>query len=96
MLHCGKQAPFIAFSQGISTPNLISVISNQASASQQGQILGINQSMQSFGAAIPPIIGGYLTALNSLYPLITSAIVIFLSWLIYVLFFKEGGTVKMS
>jgi len=89
-------APLIAFSQGISAPNLISVISNQASATQQGQILGINQSMQSLGAAIPPIIGGYLTAMSSLYPLIASAIVILLSWLVYMLFFKEENNVKMS
>ncbi|MGK0364518.1 MAG: DHA1 family tetracycline resistance protein-like MFS transporter [Saprospiraceae bacterium] len=89
-------APFIAFSQGISAPNLISVISNQASASQQGQILGINQSMQSLGAAIPPIIGGYLTAMNSLYPLMASAAVIFLSWLVYVVFFKEEKAIQMS
>ncbi|MEL6942886.1 MAG: MFS transporter, partial [Bacteroidota bacterium] len=57
-------APFVAFSQGITAPNLLSTISEQASPSQQGQILGINQSMQSFGAMIPPIIGGYLTALD--------------------------------
>lgn len=89
-------APLIAFSQGISAPNLISVISNQASASQQGEILGINQSMQSLGAAIPPIIGGYLTAMNSLYPLVASTVVILLSWLVYVMFFKEGKTTEMS
>jgi len=82
-------APLIALSQGVSAPNLISVISNQASATQQGQILGINQSMQSFGAAIPPIIGGYLTAMDSLYPLIASAVVILLSWAVFVLFFRE-------
>lgn len=83
-------APLIAMSQGVSAPNLISVISNQASATQQGQILGINQSMQSFGAAIPPIIGGYLTAMDSLYPLIAAAVVILLSWAVFVLFFKEA------
>lgn len=86
-------APFIAFSQGISAPNLVSVISGQANPDEQGQVLGINQSMQSFGAAIPPIIGGYLTAINSLYPLIAAGLVILVSWLVYVLFFKENERV---
>ena len=83
-------APFIALSQGISAPNLISVISNQASPSQQGQILGINQSMQSFGAALPPIIGGYLTAMSSLYPLIAAGGIILLSWVVFVVFFRSS------
>jgi len=81
-------APFIAFSQGITAPNLLSTISAQASPNQQGQILGINQSMQSFGAMIPPIIGGYLTALNYNYPLIAGAVIILLGWLIFMIFFR--------
>jgi len=82
-------APLIAFSQGITAPNLLTTVSNQASPSQQGQILGINQSMQSFGAFIPPIIGGYLTALNYLYPLIACGIIIFLAWIVFITLFKE-------
>ncbi|MEM0991656.1 MAG: MFS transporter [Bacteroidota bacterium] len=83
-------APFIAISQGVTIPNLLTTISEQASASQQGQILGINQSMQSVGAAIPPIIGGYLTALNYNYPIIAAAVIILLAWLTFLLFFKKG------
>ena len=78
-------APIIAISHGITTPNLLSTISNQASPDQQGSILGINQSMQSIGATIPPIIGGYLTALNFHYPLIAAASIVFLAWLMFVL-----------
>ena len=76
-------APIIAISHGITTPNLLSTISAQASNDQQGSILGINQSMQSIGAAIPPIVGGYLTALNFHYPLIASAAIVFLAWLLF-------------
>lgn len=85
-------APIIAISQGISAPNLISVISGQASQTQQGQILGINQSMQSFGAALPPAIGGYLAAIDVLYPLFTAAVVITLSWLVFTVFFQGNKT----
>ena len=78
-------APIIAISHGITTPNLLSTISAQASSEQQGSILGINQSMQSIGAAIPPIVGGYLTALNFHYPLIASTTIVFLAWLLFLL-----------
>ncbi|MEM8523274.1 MAG: MFS transporter [Bacteroidota bacterium] len=82
-------APFIAAAQGITMPNLLSTISEQASPSQQGQILGINQSMQSVGAMIPPIIGGYLTAMNYNYPIMVAAIIILLGWLVFVVFFRN-------
>ena len=76
-------APIIAISHGITTPNLLSTISAQASPSQQGSILGINQSMQSLGATLPPIIGGYLTAINFHFPLIAAAGIVFFAWLVF-------------
>jgi len=82
-------APIIAISHGITTPNLLSTISAQASPSQQGAILGINQSMQSLGAAFPPIIGGYLTAIDYTYPLIAAAVIVFLAWLLFMLSHKS-------
>jgi DHA1 family tetracycline resistance protein-like MFS transporter len=80
-------APIIAISQGITSPNVTSVISEQANADQQGEILGINQSMQSLGQAIPPIIAGYLNAINNRLPIIAAAVIIFLSWVIYMVLF---------
>lgn len=82
-------APVIAISQGITSPNMTSVISEQANADQQGEILGINQSMQSLGQAIPPIIAGYLNAIDNRLPMVAAAGLIFLSWLIYMFLF--GG-----
>lgn len=80
-------APIIAISQGITSPNMTSVISEQANADQQGEILGINQSMQSLGQAIPPIIAGYLNAIDNRLPMVAAAGIIFLSWLIYLILF---------
>ena len=70
---------------GLTSPNLTSVVSEQASAQEQGEILGINQSMQSLGQFVPPIIAGFLTALNPSYPLVASSILIVLAWLIFML-----------
>ena len=81
--------PFIAIFQGLSAPNLTTTVSAQADATQQGEIMGINQSMNSAGQAVPPIIAGYLAGLDPRFPMIAGAVFIFLSWLVFVLFFKN-------
>ncbi|MBX2929491.1 MAG: MFS transporter [Saprospiraceae bacterium] len=88
--------PFVATFQGITAPNLTAVVSNQAGRERQGEILGINQSMQSVGQAIPPIIGGYFNAVNGYLPLITAAVLTFAGWAVYVFVFarKEPGIKK--
>ncbi len=80
--------PFVATFQGITAPNLTATVSNQAGQERQGEILGINQSMQSLGQAVPPVIGGYLNAVNGYLPLITAAGLTFLGWLIYMWVFS--------
>jgi len=52
--------PFIAIFQGLTQPNITSVVSSQAGKDEQGQILGINQSKKSLGMAIPTIIASYI------------------------------------
>jgi DHA1 family tetracycline resistance protein-like MFS transporter len=81
--------PMIATFQGITAPNLTATVSNQAGTQRQGEILGINQSMQSLGQAIPPIIGGYLHAINGYLPLVTAALLTFAGWLGYMLVFRR-------
>ncbi|MBK8557549.1 MAG: MFS transporter [Lewinellaceae bacterium] len=75
--------PFIATFQGITAPNLTTVVSAQASPEEQGEVLGINQSMISVGQMVPPVIAGYLSSLNGAYPIIASGITIFIGWLVY-------------
>ncbi len=75
--------PLIALAYGITSPNLTSVISEQAGPREQGQILGINQSMQSLGQFVPPIIAGYLNALDARLPLVSAAVLVGLAWLLF-------------
>ncbi|MBR9920049.1 MAG: MFS transporter [Bacteroidetes bacterium] len=82
--------PLIAISQGITQPNLTSVVAAQAKATEQGEILGINQSMRSLGQAVPPILAGYLYTLNSNLPLMAAAGFTFVGWLIYMVFFRKA------
>jgi DHA1 family tetracycline resistance protein-like MFS transporter len=75
-------APFIALSQGISTPNLTKVVSDSALPQEQGKILGINQSVSSLAMMIPPIIAGFATNVSENLPSILAGIFTLLGWLI--------------
>jgi DHA1 family tetracycline resistance protein-like MFS transporter len=81
--------PFIAIFQGLSTPNLTSVVSSQAGKDEQGQILGINQSIQSLGMAIPPIIASYINLVNINLPIATASFCIIVGWAVLIIFFKS-------
>jgi DHA1 family tetracycline resistance protein-like MFS transporter len=81
--------PFIAIFQGLTQPNITSVVSSQAGKDEQGQILGINQSIQSLGMAIPPIVASYITTININLPILTASVCIITGWLILMLFFRK-------
>jgi DHA1 family tetracycline resistance protein-like MFS transporter len=78
-------APFIALSQGISTPNLNAVVSLQAPADHQGEILGMNQSVAAIGNSIAPLTAGLISGFSIFLPTITSAFLMVAGWLIFVL-----------
>lgn len=79
--------PFVAILQGMNPPNTSAIISNLAGDDKQGEILGINQSMQSVAQAIPSIIAAIVTSININIPMILSAAVTIIAWAIFVLFF---------
>lgn len=82
--------PLIAIFQGMTSPNVMAVVSKQAGASHQGEILGINQSMNSLGQTIPPLMAGYLNTISGLLPLMTGAILIFAGWLVFIFLFRRS------
>lgn len=82
--------PFIAMLNGTTSPNLTTVISEQATAQQQGEILGINQSFQSLGQAVPPIIAGYLHTINGNFPIMAASILTIAGALVYLLLFRKA------
>ena len=81
--------PFISMFQGLTQPNITAVVSSQVGVNEQGEILGINQSIQSLGMSIPPIIAGYINLVNPDLPIATASICTILGWLVLVLFFKN-------
>lgn len=82
--------PFIAIFHGITSPNLTAVVSSQAGHDQQGEILGINQSMISVGQLLPAIIGGWLNAIHVHLPIIAAGFLILAAWGVYMGLFLPG------
>lgn len=82
--------PFVALFHGITSPNLTAVVSGQAARDQQGEILGINQSMISVGQMVPAVIGGWLNAMNVHFPIVAASLFIGCAWLIYLFLFAPG------
>lgn len=81
--------PIIAIGIGITSPNLTTIVSQQAAKNQQGEILGINQSMQSLGNIIPGILGGFIAAQFGIAAtLVASGVMIVIAWLVYVFLFS--------
>lgn len=81
--------PFMAIFVGLTFPNLNSTISNLGGAESQGELLGLNQSVQSLGIALPPLLAGVVVVWGVNMPILLASLVCALAWLVYILFFKE-------
>lgn len=84
--------PAIALTQGLGFPNLSSLVSANAPMSQQGEIMGINQSLGALGNAIPPVLAGILAGMDDRLPMLAAAVVTVAAGVVFVAFFrpKEG------
>ncbi len=78
----------IAISQGITSPNVTALVSNLADDSVQGEVLGINQSVQALAQSVPPVIGGLTVAFNMNLPIILASIVVLIAWIAFINIFK--------
>ncbi|HET6990960.1 MAG TPA: MFS transporter [Bacteroidia bacterium] len=81
--------PFIAIFQGLISPNSMTIISQQAGPEAQGEILGINQSVQALAQAIPPVIAGYIVSIKIELPIIVASGCTILAGIIFLTFFKN-------
>ena len=82
--------PFIAIAQGLITPNASNLVSSQAGPEAQGEILGINQSVQSLAQAIPPIVAGVIVSIRMELPILVAAACTFAAGGIFVFFFRRS------
>lgn len=75
--------------QGLCFPSALAVVSNSASADDQGEIIGINQSIQALANGIPPLLFGYAVGISVSFPIWFAAVCTFIAWLIYYIFGKN-------
>jgi DHA1 family tetracycline resistance protein-like MFS transporter len=80
----------IALFQGLSQPNLTSIVSVLSPKDTQGEILGIQQSVQSLAFAIPPIIAGIVVSIDIRLPIFLSGFAILCAWAVFFWGFKSN------
>jgi len=72
---------FIALANGCVSPSILSLLSSEVSPKEQGNIMGLNQSLGSLGRVLGPILGGVLYSFNFHLPYFGGAIIIVLALL---------------
>jgi MFS family permease len=68
--------PLLALCISVVSPIISTLISINTNPEDQGAALGINESYNSLGTAIGPILGGILITGNISYPIILAATII--------------------
>ncbi len=76
--------PFMALFQGLSYPNTLVIVSNQADEKFQGEIIGINQSVSSLAMAIPPVVAAFAMTFTLDFPMLFGAGCTLIAWVIFV------------
>ncbi len=79
--------PIVAVAQGITMPNATALVSNAVTLQDQGEILGINQSVQSIAFALPPVIAGVMTAIDIRLPILLASFFAFFAWIVFIIVF---------
>ena len=75
---------FIPLVNGLSNPNLTALISSLGSAENQGELLGINQSVQAMTQFLPPLIGGFIVGQHFSVPIWVTAASTLVAWILFV------------
>ncbi|GIV26658.1 MAG: tetracycline resistance MFS efflux pump [Bacteroidia bacterium] len=70
---------FISMGNGLISPSVTSLLSQQVSSQQTGSLLGVFQSLNSLARAIAPALGGYLYDVHYSYPFILAFVLMLFS-----------------
>jgi len=81
--------PFFAAFNGLTQANSSALVSKSVDRTIQGEVLGVNASIQALAQAIPPILSGFIAAdLSPEAPIFVASGVMFLAAVIFLLFYK--------
>lgn len=81
--------PFVALFQGLTMPNYNAIVSNLAGKEAQGEILGVNQSVQALGQALPPLIAGVALLVDVRLPIVIASAVTLMAFLMFTMVFLK-------
>ncbi len=80
--------PIFAFFLGNSIANSIALVSISADAGIQGEVLGINASVQSLAQAIPAAMSGYLAEIGVSTPVLAGGITVIAGGLLFLAIYR--------
>ncbi len=83
-------APLFAVLVSLTQSNMTGQVSLSAAGSVQGEVLGINASVQALAQSVPPVLTGFIAAsLSPSAPIVVAAITILLAGLIFIVGFTK-------
>ena len=81
--------PIFAIGNGLMQANITALISRSAGPEIQGEVLGINSSIQALAMAIPPILSGLIAAkLSPVAPIFVAGSIVTLTAVLFWIFYK--------
>jgi MFS transporter, DHA1 family, tetracycline resistance protein len=81
--------PFFAAFNGLTQANSSALVSKSVDATIQGEVMGVNSSVQALAQAIPPILSGYIASnLSPEAPIFVAVVVLFIAWLVFFMLYK--------
>ncbi len=86
-------SPFVAIPNGLTQANLPGLISRSADSNIQGEVLGINSSLQALAQAIFPLLSGFLAAkLSPEGSIFVAGILVIFTGIFFTFFYKPHIT----
>ncbi len=81
---------------GFSIPGLITHISNLADETDQGQVMGMVNSIQAFSTVLVMLMGGYLNSIHGSITVIGGGVLISISWLMFIFTKKSKKQIELQ
>jgi DHA1 family tetracycline resistance protein-like MFS transporter len=82
--------PFFSIFNGLNMANMTGLVSRSASGAIQGEVLGINASVQALAQSIPPILSGFIAAaLNVYFPILISGTILIFAGIFFNVFVRK-------
>jgi DHA1 family tetracycline resistance protein-like MFS transporter len=87
-------APLIAIFNGMVMANASALVSLSAGKAEQGEILGIEASVQSLAQALPAIISGYVATMGINMPVLVGGCTVLAGGIIFSIFYKPAKSLN--